>query len=120
GDAQLDLALSGSAAISASMGGLSHDINGLAVGASVVIPKTITVTCSGAGSANVVLQGAVDLTAPIDSFDGMPVNDTARLAFSVQCLPSLYASRKLDLRNFTTIDAPAVYGGNDFRLGTDA
>jgi serine protease len=120
GDARLDLAVTGSEAISATVSELSQDVQGLAVGTTTSIAKTVTVSCSGAGAANIALEGRVRLTAPVDSFDGMPVNDTARLTFAVECLPSIYASRRLDVRNYASVEAASVYGGNDFRLGTDA
>lgn len=101
-------------------GASSFDKLGLAVNAEGTETISVALSCSDAGQATVALLADVELLAPADSFDGMPSNDMARLTFSTTCLPSLYASKKLDIRNYVTVDRPEVYGGNDFRMGTDA
>jgi hypothetical protein len=76
------------------------------------------VTCQAPGTGDVAFLAAATLTAPSDSYDPMPANDTDRAVLGVTCLAPVYAANLLDIRNRVLVDAD-VYGGNELRYGTD-
>ena len=92
----------------------------MATGSTSTFDQIFTVTSIGPGVTNFVFSGRINLIHPFDTTDRVPTNNTTRLSYSVTCLAPIHAEHMLDIRNRSLITTTQLYGGNDFRLGTDA